>query len=228
MALWIFYELPWTLAAGGAVVGYLTNWIALKLIFEPVEPTQMGPFLVQGQFLKRQHEVSAEFADCMTEELLSSKTLWGDILNGKGAARFGELLHARMRTLMGGAASVLYGGSRPTEYAGEMWGQLERRATSRTLELLPAELPRIHPYVDSTLALRDTLKDSLRRLSPQEFEQVLHPVFQEDELTLILVGAVLGLGAGYLQAGADARSKRKAAERDGANDGGGVDDSTST
>jgi hypothetical protein len=33
MCLWIFYELPWTLAAGGAVVGYLTNWIALLLIF---------------------------------------------------------------------------------------------------------------------------------------------------------------------------------------------------
>ena len=38
MLLWLFYELPWTLAAGGAVVGYLTNLIALKLIFEPVEP----------------------------------------------------------------------------------------------------------------------------------------------------------------------------------------------
>lgn len=33
-----------------------------------------------------------------------------------------------------------------------------------------------------------------------EFEQVLHPIFQEDELTLILVGGVLGLIVGYLQA----------------------------
>ena len=45
MALWIFYELPWTLAAGGAVVGYLTNWIALKLIFEPVEPVLQAALL---------------------------------------------------------------------------------------------------------------------------------------------------------------------------------------
>ena len=40
MALWVFYELPWTLAAGGAVVGYLTNWMALKLIFEPIDPVR--------------------------------------------------------------------------------------------------------------------------------------------------------------------------------------------
>ena len=38
----------------GAIVGYLTNWIALKLIFEPVEPTRIGPFLLHGMFLQRQ------------------------------------------------------------------------------------------------------------------------------------------------------------------------------
>jgi hypothetical protein len=32
-----------------------------------------------------------------------------------------------------------------------------------------------------------------------EFEKVLHPIFQEDELTLIIVGAVLGGLAGWGQ-----------------------------
>ena len=36
--------------------------------------------------------------------------------------------------------------------------------------------------------------------SGEEVEGVLHPVFQEDELTLILVGAFLGLLAGFAQA----------------------------
>ena len=40
MLAWLVYERAWTLAAGGAIVGYLTNWVALKLIFEPVEPTR--------------------------------------------------------------------------------------------------------------------------------------------------------------------------------------------
>ena len=36
--------------------------------------------------------------------------------------------------------------------------------------------------------------------SGEEVEGVLHPVFQDDELTLILVGAFLGLLAGFTQA----------------------------
>lgn len=37
-------------------------------------------------------------------------------------------------------------------------------------------------------------------LRQAEFEQVLHPIFQEDEFTLIVVGGVLGLAVGWLQA----------------------------
>jgi uncharacterized membrane protein YheB (UPF0754 family) len=43
----------WMLPIGGAIVGFLTNWIALKWIFEPVNPVHWGPFVFQGIFLKR-------------------------------------------------------------------------------------------------------------------------------------------------------------------------------
>ena len=211
MLLWLVYEMPWTLAAGGAVVGYLTNLIALKLIFEPIEPTRIGPFMVQGMFLRRQHEVSAEFADCMTEKLLASETLWDGILTGPGAGKFRELLEARTAAFMGGAAAVLYGGDHPTEFAGGWWRQLERRVSGRVMELLPTELPLIHGYVDDTLGLRETLKVNLRKLSPAEFEQVLHPVFQEDELTSTR-SAPSSDSPSDTRSASDARDKRLARE----------------
>lgn len=43
------------------------------------------------------------------------------------------------------------------------------------------------------------MRERMSALPPNEFEGVLHPVFQEDEMTLILVGAVLGLIVGGLQ-----------------------------
>jgi hypothetical protein len=52
MQLMVFPQ-NWTLPIGGAVVGYLTNWIALKGIFEPINPVKLGPFSIQGMFLKR-------------------------------------------------------------------------------------------------------------------------------------------------------------------------------
>ena len=90
-----------------------------------------------------------------------------------------------------------------------------RHASSTPPSASPQELPRLHGYVDETLALKPTLKDNLRKLTPAQFERVLHPVFEEDELTLVIVGAVLGGAVGWAQAWWDARSKRLDAESRG-------------
>jgi len=49
MVVWMFYDNPWTLTIGGMIVGLLTNWIALKCIFEPVDPYYLfGRFKIQA------------------------------------------------------------------------------------------------------------------------------------------------------------------------------------
>jgi uncharacterized membrane protein YheB (UPF0754 family) len=39
----------------------------------------------------------------------------------------------------------------------------------------------------------------MQELPPKEFEGVLHPAFQEDEITLIFLGGVLGAIVGVIQ-----------------------------
>jgi uncharacterized membrane protein YheB (UPF0754 family) len=51
----------------GFLVGWITNWLALKCIFLPLEPTNICGFQVQGLFLKRQTEVSTVFARVVRE-----------------------------------------------------------------------------------------------------------------------------------------------------------------
>jgi len=63
----------------------------------------------------------------------------------------------------------------------------------------PYKYPELHSYVNERLDIRATLARRLKKLSPTEFEDLLHPVFQEDEITLIATGGVLGFAAGGLQ-----------------------------
>ena len=51
MLLWVLWPNGWVLPVGGALVGYITNWVAIKLIFEPVEPVQVssGPELFRQE-----------------------------------------------------------------------------------------------------------------------------------------------------------------------------------
>ena len=47
-----------------------------------------SPSVLQGMFLKRQMEVSTEFAECMTERLLTSESLWHNLLTGSKSEAF--------------------------------------------------------------------------------------------------------------------------------------------
>jgi hypothetical protein len=75
------------------------------------------------------------------------------------------------------------------------------QATNKALEKLPQHLPVLYSYMDSTLALEDTLRTRMLKMTSRQFERVLHPIFEQDELTLILAGAVLGFAAGLVQQG---------------------------
>ena len=71
LAVWIFYKSWWVLPAFGVFVGYATNWFALNIIFRPLNPHRLGPWTLQGLFLKRQKEVSAVWCKLVTTEILT-------------------------------------------------------------------------------------------------------------------------------------------------------------
>lgn len=71
----------------------------------------------------------------------------------------------------------------------------------------------LHGYVDTALGLKTVLLQKMNMLSTVEFERILHPIFQEDELTLILSGAVLGALSGLCQIWANKWSERREREK---------------
>ena len=202
MVQWLVWDPWWSLAVGGAAVGYATNWLALTLMFSPVNPIEFGPFTLHGAFLRRQAEVSVEFAEMLRDRVLTAELIWREILTSertKGV--FAEILERKTREQIrkaraeGGMVALAAG------VLGEKaWRAAEDAAATRVLAELPSHLPLVYAYSDEALDLENTLREKMQGLSGEEFEGVLHPVFQEDELTLILVGAFLGLVAGFGQA----------------------------
>eukprot|EP00537_Pseudo-nitzschia_pungens_P012690 CAMPEP_0172394238 /NCGR_PEP_ID=MMETSP1061-20121228/14173_1 /TAXON_ID=37318 /ORGANISM="Pseudo-nitzschia pungens, Strain cf. pungens" /LENGTH=108 /DNA_ID=CAMNT_0013125549 /DNA_START=72 /DNA_END=398 /DNA_ORIENTATION=+ len=47
--------------------------------------------------------------------------------------------------------------------------------------------------------METAIREKMTELPPQDFEGVLHPAFEEDEIQLILLGGFLGALAGALQ-----------------------------
>lgn len=148
MVIWVLYDARWTLAVGGAAVGYLTNWVALKLIFEPVEPVVLCGLRVQGLFLRRQNEVADEFARCLVPATLTSEQLWGSILHGAKAANFRALLDRRTTQFVNGVAALLFGGPATDFAPASVWQETTTNLCDRVAEELPKHLHLVCPARD--------------------------------------------------------------------------------
>ena len=188
---------PWTLSTGGLIVGLLTNWIALKWIFEPIEPTKFGPFVLQGKFLRRQKEVAKDFSKFFATQILNSYEFWKSILyDPTTSPNFLALFTTNIIDITKQATKGLIGGK------ADVKNEYFNAAATKACQRLPyhfANSGKFYEYVDSTLGIETTLRQGLESMSSKQFEQILHPIFEEDELTLILAGGFLGFIAGFVQ-----------------------------
>jgi len=112
LAVALVWDNPWSLSIGGGIVGLATNWLALKWIFEPVNPTPFGPFVLQGQFLRRQKEVAAEFSKFFADKILSSPKLWNSMLTDPSTSpAFFDLVRTHVQKILGMVSFGLFRGA---------------------------------------------------------------------------------------------------------------------
>ena len=193
---WLIHPAVWVLPGFGFFVGYVTNWLAIKLIFEPAQPKRIGPWMVQGLFHKRQQEVAREFAAMVDRDILNPDNLvgkmtegaWGEKLFGIVERRVGELLE-RYRE------NPMVKGMVPEDE----WGTIRTELFARVREELPKPGGFLYFFTTRAMDVYGELSGRMSELDPESFEGVLRPAFQQDEWKLILAGAVLGFGAGVLQ-----------------------------
>lgn len=199
MVAWFFVDASWLMPLAGFCIGYLTNFAALKMIFEPSSPRDILGFQWQGSFLKRQTEVSEAYARLITQNIVTTENILFAIIEGPGSERLLEIVEHHVKD----AAEHHDAVPGPLKYlliGGENYQALKERVARGVVDAVPrGTLRGVEPYADEALNLEETLRTRLEGLPPEQFAGLLRPIFQEDEWKLLLVGAVLGLLVGVFQ-----------------------------
>jgi uncharacterized membrane protein YheB (UPF0754 family) len=77
--------------------------------------------------------------------------------------------------------------------------EMKRTVAEHIMARLPETMQHMERYAENAMDLKNTLVTRMQDLNEEEFEGLLHPVFEQDEWLLIAVGAVLGFLVGELQ-----------------------------
>ncbi len=198
MTVWYFFPIWWILPLAGVLVGYITNFLALKLIFEPLEEKRVGPYKLQGLFIKRQKEVSTEYAKMIAERILTTSKIFDTMITGPASDRMIEMIRKHVSKAIDEHAGLtksfftFTGGSGRVE-------EIKAFAAERFYAELPLSIRHTLGYAEEALDIENTIREKMIELPPADYVGVLRPAFQEDEWKLILTGAILGGIAGALQ-----------------------------
>lgn len=187
----------WVLPIGGVIIGYVTNWLGLWMIFEPIEKRQIGPFKLHGLFLRRQDEVAEVYAGIIADDIVTLRNIGDELMHGPRSDRTRQMIETAMRPAVDRAAGPARVAVRaalgPSEYE-----LLRESVAAETVDYA------IKPLTDPEFSrvqsdeLRGLFAQRIRELSSSDFSEMLRSAMREDEWLLLLHGAVLGFGAGLL------------------------------
>lgn len=199
MMLWVTFHEPLIMPAFGLIVGWFTDWLALKMIFNPKQPIRILGIEWQGLFLKRRKEVAADYGALIADEIITPRKVLEAVVRGPLSDRLFAMVRRQVQSSIDrntGLAKPLVvmavGSTRYTEMKAEV--------STKVMERLPDTMLYLEDYAREAMDVRNLLVDKMQELDEEQFEGLIRPAFEQDEWILITVGALLGFFMGEMQA----------------------------
>jgi uncharacterized membrane protein YheB (UPF0754 family) len=195
MVAWILFKFPPIMPVFGLFTGWFTDWLALRMIFYPIEPRRYFGVTWQGLFLKRRAEVAEAYGSLIAQEIITPHNVIEAILHGPLSDRVLALIQRQLDLELGRRVKpllVFAVGSRKYQ-------DVKLAIASQIMSRLPETMRYIEDYATDAMDIRNVLVSKMKQLSPHEFERLLRPAFEQDEWILIATGAVLGFAVGEAQ-----------------------------
>ena len=86
MVAWALFRNPWIMPAFGFAVGFISDYIALNMLFRPVQPTKYLGFIpFQGLLHAQRDKITRDYAKILVDDLFSPQILFDGVNNGPGS-----------------------------------------------------------------------------------------------------------------------------------------------
>lgn len=196
---WAITHSPWIMPIFGGLTGWLTDWLALKMIFFPRQPKRFFGFITwQGLFQKRRQEVARDYGDLIAKEILTIPKVMEAMLTGPKSDRLYAMIQREIVRTIDAQTSI----AKPFVVAAvgsRRYQEMKQTAARRAVELIPETARHVEGYATEALDVRNTIIRQMQLMTPLQYEGLLRPAFKQDEWKLIAVGAAIGFLVGELQ-----------------------------
>ena len=194
----VVFDAWWLLPVCGVLIGYLTNWLALWMIYEPVEPRKLfGRFTIQGLFIRRQPEVAGVYAGIIADDIITVQNMGEELLHGPRSDRTRQMIEDSLKPAVDRSLGVVQPAVRVAMGTKE-YDTIRDSIASEGVEHTMTPLTDESFNREQSKRVRELIHERMLELPHEDFSDMLRSVTKQDEWLLLLHGAVLGFGGGLV------------------------------
>ena len=182
----------------GAAIGWGTNWLAIKMLFNPRTPRYLFGVRIQGLLPRRRHELAESIADTVEQELLSHE----DIKAALKSAEYRDAIRQRLSVRVDAYVEQRFG--RRGHVIGRLFDQLVVRPAKRSLlaevsRQLPEMLEEVAQELEKKVRFREVIIARIESFEIDRMEELTLRVAGRELRHIEVIGGVIGFVIGLVQ-----------------------------
>ncbi len=190
----IVFLLPF-IAAG---IGWITNYLAVKMLFHPRKVITLAGIRVQGVFPKRQEALAERLGDIVSDELFSIKEVTKKIHVLAESEDIVKALANRIEKTISG--KLLQNFPMLSMFlTDEMVGKVSGIFLAELKDMLGDISQVIAEKLEDEIDVRATVREKVKDFSSDKLEEILFSIMKKEFRFIEYVGAVLGFLIGSFQ-----------------------------
>jgi uncharacterized membrane protein YheB (UPF0754 family) len=180
-----------------AAIGWLTNWVAIQMLFHPRQPRRLLWIQWQGLIPRRQQQLAAEAAAIIEREILQQHMILHEIKKVELGPYLQEAAHKLVWDRIGPQLqSIPLLGSFINDSALARFEVIAKEAIQA--EAAPL-IEKVATEFEASVDLKQMIEDNIAAFDLARLETIVNQVAQREFRTIERLGAVLGFLIGIVQ-----------------------------
>lgn len=180
-----------------AFIGWITNYIAVKMIFRPRKEIRILGVSIIGLIPKRKHDLAVKIADTIEKELISHKDIREVLQRDDFHLHTGEVIKKKIDLFI---AEKLAGNPLLAMF---VTPELSQKFSVMIMDELQKEIPglidSLFETVEKKIDFRKIIKEKIDGFDLGKLEQIIYAISSRELKAIEILGGVLGFVVGLVQ-----------------------------
>ena len=182
----------------GAMIGWITNFIAIKMLFRPYKEMNFLFFKIQGLIPKRRSEIAISIADTVQKELISLKditsSLNADELEEKMGTVIDKILEEKLESEITKKFPML-----AMFLSDEIISKIKSMIKTSILENKETIINMFTSYLEEKVDFKKIIIENVEAFSLEKLEEITYSLAKKELKHIEVIGAILGGIIGVFQ-----------------------------